>query len=219
MAFDAGKGNDSISVQNSNQSHTLLGGEGKDYLYGGKADDRLEGGLGDDNIYGYEGVDTLIGGQGSDLLYGGLGADTYVFSKGDGHDRIIDTGSTSELGPDVIQFADVAFDDVVIGLIDDSLVLSYGENDSITVENFTHSQQYNNTRIEKFEFTDQTLSLYDLLDQSSNGQINLSALGIEDTGVSFVQNAPSTSIENQVFATGFSTNNNWLDDLAPQAII
>ena len=45
-----------------------------------------------DQIIGSDAADTLRGGKGADLLVGGLGADTYVYSAGDGDDRIADGG-------------------------------------------------------------------------------------------------------------------------------
>lgn len=69
----------SLLLQPSNQSDTLVGfagtdvidaQDGDDYLNGWDGDDQLTGGAGDDRIYGALGNDTLDGGVGNDRLYG-----------------------------------------------------------------------------------------------------------------------------------------------------
>jgi Ca2+-binding RTX toxin-like protein len=49
----------------------------------------------DDVVVGFNGDDVLQGGAGNDLLEGGKGSDTYIWSVGDGSDRIQDNGSAS----------------------------------------------------------------------------------------------------------------------------
>jgi Ca2+-binding RTX toxin-like protein len=52
---------------------------------------------GNDTILGSLGDDIVTGGKGDDVLSGGTGNDTYVYNRGDGHDRIINqTGWTYE---------------------------------------------------------------------------------------------------------------------------
>ncbi len=48
---------------------------------------------GDDAVFGYETDDQFNGGTGNDTLTGGVGSDTYVYSRGDGHDTIDETGA------------------------------------------------------------------------------------------------------------------------------
>jgi Ca2+-binding RTX toxin-like protein len=55
-----------------------------------KSSDTLRGGAGDDVIDGLSGDDTIIGGPGRDVLRGGEQIDTYLWSRGDGDDSIID---------------------------------------------------------------------------------------------------------------------------------
>lgn len=62
------------------------GGSNDDYLLGNSTANVLIGGNGNDFLEGDGGNDILIGGQGSDI---------YVFSTGDGDDRIEDDGSAS----------------------------------------------------------------------------------------------------------------------------
>ncbi len=55
----------------------------------------LGGNAGNDTLTGSEKNDMLMGGAGDDLVQGGLGDDIYIFSRGDGKDTIIDTGSSA----------------------------------------------------------------------------------------------------------------------------
>ncbi|MDZ7920676.1 calcium-binding protein [Rhodoferax sp.] len=55
----------------------------------------LGGNAGDDTLVGSDHNDMLMGGAGDDLVKGGLGDDTYIFSRGDGHDTVLDTGSST----------------------------------------------------------------------------------------------------------------------------
>ncbi|MDT4823459.1 Bacterial Ig domain protein [compost metagenome] len=68
----------------------LMGGAGNDLLYSLSGDDILDGGLGDDQLFAGSGNDVLSGGKGNDTLYGGAGRDEFLFSSGDGSDRIAD---------------------------------------------------------------------------------------------------------------------------------
>jgi FG-GAP-like repeat/RTX calcium-binding nonapeptide repeat (4 copies)/Calx-beta domain/FG-GAP repeat len=60
----------------TDDSDTLLGDSGNDFISGKKGSDSLDGGAGDDSIYGGRGLDTLTGGSGDDILFGGRGADS-----------------------------------------------------------------------------------------------------------------------------------------------
>ncbi|MBE8952002.1 MAG: hypothetical protein SR1Q7_02520 [Quinella sp. 1Q7] len=60
-------------------------------LYGDPyVNDILKAGSGNDFLDGDSGNDTLEGGKGNDSLTGGDGADTFVYTKGDGNDKILD---------------------------------------------------------------------------------------------------------------------------------
>ncbi|WP_131829608.1 calcium-binding protein, partial [Teichococcus deserti] len=72
------------------QVENLEGSIHDDILYGDNAANMLTGGAGNDTLYGGGGADRLIGGAGNDTLTGGAGADTFIFTKGDGADRILD---------------------------------------------------------------------------------------------------------------------------------
>lgn len=72
----------------------LNGEGGDDFLGGGARDDTLSGGAGADTLLGNAGNDRLHGGWGPDMLEGQWGADTFVFTRGDGWDRIADFDRT-----------------------------------------------------------------------------------------------------------------------------
>nr|WP_304941041.1 putative Ig domain-containing protein [Tychonema sp. LEGE 07203] len=70
----------------SDDSDTLIGGSGNDFISARKASDSLDGGGGNDTIYGGKGLDTLTGGSGSDILFAGRGADS--LDGGEGNDSL-----------------------------------------------------------------------------------------------------------------------------------
>ena len=78
----AGSVGSKLYGQNGNDN--LLGGKGHDCLYGGNGNDTLKGGAGNDSLHG---------GKGDDILYGGAGKDIYLYSNGDGNDKILDYSS------------------------------------------------------------------------------------------------------------------------------
>jgi hypothetical protein len=73
----------------------LVGSAGDDTTYGGAGWDFIDGGTGWDHLYGEDGNDILRGGRGNDELQGGLGNDTYVFTRGDGADTVLDEYSVT----------------------------------------------------------------------------------------------------------------------------
>ncbi len=68
----------------------LFGGPGDDVIRGGAGNDRIVGGRGDDRLYGGPGHDTIRGGKGDDIVTLGAGRDRFIFTSGDGTDRITD---------------------------------------------------------------------------------------------------------------------------------
>ncbi|MDY0969042.1 beta strand repeat-containing protein, partial [Sphingomonas sp. CFBP9021] len=101
-----GDGNDRLfllagdDIGNGSTGNDLIAGDsGKDLILGGSGSDDLMGGLGADTITGDGGDDVIYGGGDNDILSGGLGDDfvatgegddTVKFTRGDGHDTIID---------------------------------------------------------------------------------------------------------------------------------
>ena len=66
-------------------------------LTGDDTDNFLVGAVGDDVIFARAGKDVLDGRAGNDILQGGDGDDSYLFSLGDGVDKLIDTAGISTL--------------------------------------------------------------------------------------------------------------------------
>ncbi len=85
-------------ITGTQDSETLDGRGGDDFLYAGRGHDILLGGLGNDLLDGGRGNDVLDGGAGNDILTGGAGRDIFVFRPsaldgGSGHDVITDFGA------------------------------------------------------------------------------------------------------------------------------
>ena len=75
---------------------------------------------------------TLYGNGGDDRLEGGEGNDTYVFGKGDGNDTISDTSGEENK----IKFKEgISKENITFQRIANDLVLKYGENDTVRINN------------------------------------------------------------------------------------
>ena len=86
----------------------------------------------DEHLIGRWGNEILIGGKGNDRLEGSFGNDTYVFGKGDGQDRIYDSGGQN----DSLQFKGLAQQDLWFTRQGNHLEISVlGSNDKVTIEN------------------------------------------------------------------------------------
>ena len=133
----------------------------KNTIIHGRSDaEHLSGGAGNDSLYGDDGDDIIIGGKGDDYLVGGDGSDTYVFFKGDGNDTIYNYDYSAGR-KDIVQFKDVASTDVKsITFNDRKLVIHYGDNDSITINNDVDGRSY---QINTFQFTDKSLTRDELM--------------------------------------------------------
>ena len=90
----------------------------------------LFGNAGDDYIVGAAANDTLSGGPGDDILDGGAGGDLYLFSAGDGHDTIADSG-TSPSDINLLRFGEgIAASDLSVFQTYDDILLNVGPEDS-----------------------------------------------------------------------------------------
>ena len=90
-------------------------------------DETFFGKDGVDTINASDGNDTLVGGLGIDDLHGGNGNDLYLWSIGDGSDRIADAGtSTSEV--DTLRLIDVTSANVVLNRDVDDLQIAIDED-------------------------------------------------------------------------------------------
>lgn len=115
-------------------------------------------------LYGYGGSDnlssganggTLIGGTGNDQLVGSGKSDVFVYSRGDGHDTIIEQNDSTEF-EDNLRFVDLHLDEVAFARTGNDLKVLTPSNGSVTVKDwFTPGQ---NRKIESVSFQDTTLS-------------------------------------------------------------
>jgi Ca2+-binding RTX toxin-like protein len=149
-AFDAaGLTQHGLEAHGTNEADSLLGLDG--------FADRLHGEGGEDTLLGGSGDDTLVGGGAADYLDGGAGADSYFFDIDDGQDVVADAG------PSVILFGQDIFNwEVGFGL--GSLVVNYGDGDSIRFIAFDADDPYATPVFDRLEFADGSKILYqDLL--------------------------------------------------------
>ncbi|WP_413603014.1 hypothetical protein [Curtobacterium sp. Curtsp57] len=110
-------GADSDTIYGFSSNDTITGGAGDDYLNGQLGNDRIDGGAGNDTINGGDGDDILIGGTGDDILTGGAGSDTYVWSRGDGNDTIVESGY-NDASTDTLVLHGVTLADLQVNLHD-----------------------------------------------------------------------------------------------------
>lgn len=113
---------------------TVYGDEQNQTLNGTQKSDVLLGYGGDDHLFGLNGSDALDGGKGNDTMAGGTGTDAYVFDIGDGHDTVIDDEG-------FILLRKVKSTDIKTSFDNNDLILSYGNNDTITIKGFRLSTQ------------------------------------------------------------------------------
>lgn len=138
--LDGGAGRDRLSGHAG--ADLILGGAGPDRLDGGAGDDSLSGGTGRDRIDGGAGHDRIAGGTGADILTGGGGADVFVFSRGDGADRILDFGQGRDLlALDPLLWGGNLSRDAVVGNFaalarGGDAVLDFGRGDRIVLADF-----------------------------------------------------------------------------------
>lgn len=132
--INGGVGGDTLAGQSGRDS--VSGGRGDDDISGGGGSDHLTGGRGNDDLNGNSGNDTLTGGRGDDTLRGGTGTDVFKFSF---------RGTDAPTGMDVIEdweAAETIFirirkaerSEVELTTSGDDVVISYGEDNQITVE-------------------------------------------------------------------------------------
>ncbi|MBN2429777.1 MAG: FrpA/C, partial [Deltaproteobacteria bacterium] len=175
--LDGGAGNDYLNGGEGNDY--MAGGDGDDKLYGYAGDDTLYGEAGDDRLYGYAGDDTLDGGSGNDCLNGGEGIDTYLFGINSGSDSITDYDTATGQN-DTIAFSEgLTSTDIGLFKNGNDLVLGIaGSSDTLTVENWFQSENY---QVENVELTDG----YYLTDTDINQLIQQMSAYAVDQGIAF----------------------------------
>ncbi|WP_024850844.1 calcium-binding protein [Hydrogenovibrio kuenenii] len=106
----------------------------------------------DETIYGSFKDDVITGGKGNDLLKGGASNDSYHFNVGDGQDQILDYSfGYTQGGVDSIYLHGVTKDDVSFSTTDGRVVVHYGTNDSISIQD---QLNYDRNKVENIVFDD-----------------------------------------------------------------
>jgi Ca2+-binding RTX toxin-like protein len=124
---------------------TISGGNGNDLLVGGAGNDTISGGSGNDILYGDSGNDVLDGGAGDDILKDSEGDDTFVFSKGYGHDVIMDEG-----GHNTLRFRGLKPTDILVnGTREyDVTIRIKGTDDTLVIKDFCKDGKYSDYDLE-----------------------------------------------------------------------
>jgi len=133
---------------------------------GSGEDDHLYGGSGNDTIVGGFGNDTLNGGYGgNDRLEGGMGDDTYLFSRGNGVDTIVDLSLPGM--ENSVEFGYGIDPSQLQATIEDGVfVVQLGEGDALRFEGYDPRIPGMPAPVGSFTFWDGTeLSFSDLLAQ------------------------------------------------------
>ena len=137
---------------------TFVGTPGNDTLNGTAYHDVINGGAGNDTINGNAGDDIITGGLGDDILNGGPGSDTYIYTAGDGNDRIHEDFNS---GVDVLRLTNLNLADV--GLVSaqsdahDLLIIDKATGQSIRVDGQFASSSPINYGIDQISFADGTI--------------------------------------------------------------
>ncbi|NSX56902.1 calcium-binding protein [Parasulfitobacter algicola] len=139
----------------------------------------LEGSAFDDRLEAADVGSLLIGGTGDDVLIGGNGSDTYRYALGDGNDVISEHHSGGNA--DRLVLVDVASDQLRISRIDNNIILTFPNNETITLER--QLNWISNPGVESIEFSDGLIWAQDDLIAEMHAQAK--ATGTV-TGTSFI---------------------------------
>ncbi|PDS70450.1 calcium-binding protein, partial [Rhizobium sp. L43] len=143
---------------------------------------------GNDTIVGFNTADTLIGRQGNDALNGGEGNDTFRYSRGDGHDTIIEAANAGS--GDQLLFTDInpAAVSLVRNGIDVTIVIAEstpgaGDGGSVLLKDTLDDYVYRG--VDKVVFADGTswtrAQLRDMLLTSNAGNETFNGFSGNDT--------------------------------------
>ena len=114
----------------------IIGDAAANRLAGTTRADTIFGRGGADSLSGGAGDDILRGGSGDDVLRGGGGGDRFVFETGGGRDRIADFGPGDTIDARKVVGGEMP---VRFLVMDDSVIIDFGANDSIVLTNTTLS--------------------------------------------------------------------------------
>lgn len=149
VVYATAVGIDTVRIEVTAASPSLVGTDGRDVLVAGSADtlvdggsdnDRVEGRAGNDVLVGGSGADFLFGGDGDDvlrgergrdLLYGSSGADLFVVSSDFGGAETIEDFSLADGDQVLLALSEVLLAD---GRVDSSKVRSVQSGADLTIE-------------------------------------------------------------------------------------
>ena len=146
---------------------TINGTVYNDNISASDSDDVINGNEGNDVINANYGNDVIRGGAGDDVITGGFGNDTYLFTRGDGNDTILES-DTAE-GGDILRFTDdISFADVQLSLDRKDLVFTLKDTgETVTLPAWKAGKSAYPITV---EFTDgTTLGLNELTAKYSSG--------------------------------------------------
>ncbi|SMB26132.1 protein of unknown function [Sterolibacterium denitrificans] len=121
---------------------------------------QLVGGAGNDHLIGLGGGSWFAGGLGDDTLAGDGGGNTYVYRRGDGHDRIVEQSAQTSHGgalPSSLEFgAGITLDMLTLTYDKDSktLRLQISEDESVEIAGVNLTSTQPSLPIERFVFAD-----------------------------------------------------------------
>lgn len=164
----------------TNEPVTYRGLAGNDALIGRGGNDTLYGDEGDDGLHGEGGSDVLVGGSGNDSLYGGSGDDIYLFNRGDGADKIVDTAGEADEVRLAYDPSEVIFErSGRYGL----LARMLGSADSITVDSWYYGSNNPTYKVETFK----SMNGSSITQENVDKLIQAMASFQKDTGLSWEQ--------------------------------
>ncbi|MCM1552490.1 MAG: DUF2974 domain-containing protein, partial [Butyrivibrio sp.] len=168
-AIQGGSGADTLygsgNAYGYTNNETFYGGDGNDTIYASNGDDVLYGEAGDDVLYGEDGDDILVGGAGDDYLNGGYGSDTYIYSRGDGNDRIYnDDGNASRMNDRLVFGEGIRPEEIALTRSGYDLILT----DTVTGRTITLINAHKSNKrgfVENIEFADGTVWTREIVEQ------------------------------------------------------
>jgi Ca2+-binding RTX toxin-like protein len=154
---DYNQGTDSVQSSASysltwNVENLTLTGSGSINGTGNTSDNTLTGNSGANRLSGGWGADTLDGGAGNDTLEGGWGNDTYLFSRGSGQDRIVESDWMPGNKDTLLLGEGVSSDQLWLRHVGYDLEVSIaGTDDKMTVADWYRGSAY---QVEEFKTSD-----------------------------------------------------------------
>jgi trimeric autotransporter adhesin len=134
----------------------IYGTARNEWIYQQDGDALIVAGGGSDTVWAGAGNDILDGGAGNDVLYGEAGDDVYIFRRGSGNDKIIDTDATEGNVDTIWLGGNLTPDEIVLRRVGDNLLLKITDtSDTMTVVDYFRNDSPLN-KIEQIQFMDGT---------------------------------------------------------------